>query len=149
MNTKTIELLKIQGKTLNQELMKPRYKVIKDYPLSMYHVGAILYLQPFSGDSFFHPTKDYPEIHTYFSILRTKLDDYPEFFKKLQWWEDRTIEEMPNKVVSLILIDEDKLLTYYVESWDLDSEFGYVNKNMKQGFTLSAVKPEYGILPIE
>lgn len=57
-----------------EQLMQPRYKVIADFPHSSMWVGMI-----------FIPEKK--EIKFY--------DKYPHLFKRLEWWEDRKIEDMP------------------------------------------------------
>jgi len=57
------------------ELMKPRFKVIADYPLSDYPIGHIHKAVAWMTEDFF---------------LK-----YPAIFKKLEWWEDRKPEEMP------------------------------------------------------
>lgn len=58
------------------DLMRPRYKVIADYPESIHEVGDIL-----SGASY--------EKHALYK------DKYPHLFKKLEWWEERPESEMP------------------------------------------------------
>lgn len=60
------------------DLMKPRYKVIADYPANYYGVG---------------------EIYTDCSAYTTELfEKYPHLFKKLEWWEEREESEMPEYV---------------------------------------------------
>lgn len=55
-----------------EELLKPRFKVIADYPVSPYPVGAIIT----------------PKDAEYF-------DKYPVIFKRLEWYEERKPEDMP------------------------------------------------------
>lgn len=77
-----------------EALMKPRYKVIADYPCRPHPIGHIL---EFSGDhydsqSLFRlPGSDhrYPE---------KKFKEYPHLFQSLQWWEDRELHELPEYV---------------------------------------------------
>jgi hypothetical protein len=59
-----------------EELMKPRYKAIADYPYSGRKVGDV-----------FHPSD--VKAHSLF------LDRYPHLFSKLEWWEERKTEDMP------------------------------------------------------
>lgn len=80
------------------ELLKPRYEVIADYPGSPYSFGDILVqLRP----------------HGYWSLpsdqcrIADDLLKYPHLFKPLQWWEHRKPEEMPE----------------YVKYWDISSFF--------------------------
>lgn len=56
-----------------EELLKPRYKVIADYPGSDFEVGGIIEMIAFNVDVF---------------------KDFPHLFKRLEWWQERTIEEM-------------------------------------------------------
>lgn len=58
------------------ELNFPRYKVIADYPESMFNVNHIIQINNTEfGNSFFAK--------------------YPHLFKKLEWWENREPAEMP------------------------------------------------------
>jgi hypothetical protein len=69
-----------------EELLRPRYKVIADYPNGAYEIGAV--------------------IETYESAMARALNlenedckicllDYPALFKKLEWWEERKPEDLP------------------------------------------------------
>lgn len=60
-----------------ENLLKPRYKVIADYPNSIYSIGEIIEC-------------DAEEDCT--------LHKWPAIFKKLEWWEDRKPENMPEYV---------------------------------------------------
>lgn len=66
------------------ELLIPRYKVIADWPNSIYKIGSILigkdnglYYNGVNHANFINP------------------ENYPHLFRKLEWWEERTPEEMP------------------------------------------------------
>lgn len=72
-----------------EDLLKPRFKVIADYPNSCLRVGyiidkptPILYIQSYANGV---------------SDMET-FAQYPHLFKALKWWEDRTIENMPKYV---------------------------------------------------
>lgn len=63
-----------------EELMKPRYKVIGDYPFSCLRVGYII-------------TEPIPIINQQ-ALQGGKsefdfIEKYPDVFKKLEWWEER------------------------------------------------------------
>lgn len=71
-----------------EELMKPRYKVVADYPGNGFKVGDIL---PDCWDG-----KEFPE-----AIIDHSLDEvpkYPHLFKPLAWWEGRLPEDMPEYI---------------------------------------------------
>jgi hypothetical protein len=58
-----------------EELLKPRFKVIADYPGAAYTIGHI-----YEGDLF--------------DDTIIKLSQFPHLFKKMEWWEERKPEEI-------------------------------------------------------
>lgn len=68
-----------------EDLMKPRYKVIADFPGNQWKVGQILLKNDkvFKGDGY---SEEY------------KLEHFPHLFKKLEWFEERKTEDMPEYV---------------------------------------------------
>lgn len=64
---------------MESELLKPRYKVISDYPGNIVKVDSIC--TPSEQESILYYEK------------------YPDIFKKLEWWEDRVLAEMPEYVI--------------------------------------------------
>jgi hypothetical protein len=62
------------------ELMRPRYKVIADYPGTQYSTGDIL---PVVG------TEQYVKARI------EHLSSYPHLFQQLPWYADRKPEDMP------------------------------------------------------
>ncbi len=75
-----------------EELLIPRYKVIADYPGNEIKVGKV-----------FEPNTDWPESY---------LKKYPHLFRKLEWWEERELGDMPGYVkwVEYMPINKQKLL---------------------------------------
>lgn len=65
-----------------EELMKPRYKVIADWPgnRGLFPVGEII-AKELSSTSLF-----------------AECDKYPHLFRKLEWWQDRQLEDFPKYV---------------------------------------------------
>lgn len=84
------------------ELLKPRYKVIADYPGSPFWVGSILIFIP----RFMHRVDGNIESTTYSDVFRRgnhfiladEIKEYPHLFNPLEWYEDRKPEEMPGYV---------------------------------------------------
>lgn len=77
------------------DLMQPRFKVIADYPnrpLTM-PIGHILTSNKFGAGQWWHQYTDEEPIH-----IDGYETPYPSILKKLEWWEDRKIEEMPEYV---------------------------------------------------
>lgn len=72
-------------------LMKPRYKVIADYPRSCFNIGDILRVSGDCAGKGYTGSGVMPA-----SVYKPEL--YPHLFRKLEWWEDRTPEEMPEYV---------------------------------------------------
>lgn len=72
-----------------EELMKPRYKVVADYPGMPFLSDQIIEREGTNGtDDYYHP----------FNNKNICLNRYPNLFKKLEWWEERKQEEMPEYV---------------------------------------------------
>jgi|SRR6478752_2865 len=78
-----------------EELLKPRYKVINTWPDMgdrRYYQGETLTLiQNVNSNQYCIRRGDATLYDTYF-------DNYPHLFKKLEWWEERKPEEMPEFV---------------------------------------------------
>jgi hypothetical protein len=68
-----------------EELLKARYKVIAGYPDSHYTIGTIL------DRNWCRYENDDEET----GKIIWQLSDFPHLFKKLEWWEERKPEEMP------------------------------------------------------
>jgi len=67
----------------NEELLIPRWKVIADYPGSLYKVGYII------------NEADNIEGRTFFT---TTVHKYPHIFRALAWYEEREEKDMPEYV---------------------------------------------------
>lgn len=76
-----------------EELLQPRWKVIADFPKSSYNIGQILI--PFfikdEGLQKWYIQDDYD-----YSWIR--IEDYPAIFKKLEWWEERDVQDLPQYI---------------------------------------------------
>lgn len=67
----------------NEDLMKPRYKVIADYPGNYRLIGEIFSAV---GDSYS------------VKYWCAEKDKYPHLFQRLEWWQERNLEDMPQFV---------------------------------------------------
>lgn len=67
-----------------EELLRPRYKVIADWPGNRMPVGVIL--MSTTHDCFIWDGLIYH---------KSMLEHHPHLFKKLEWWEERKPEDMP------------------------------------------------------
>lgn len=71
-----------------KKLLRPRYKVIDSYPSMKgegLEVGSIITCKNYDND---FSEKLWCEMN----------DTYPHLFKKLEWWEERKIEELPEYI---------------------------------------------------
>lgn len=112
------------------DLLKPRYKVIAYYPGSPFEIGEVLELStlpPYTngnGDKELNlygnendavPEEDVIEAHT--------------VFRKLEWWEERKPEEMPEYVENRFTNVIDKVLVHFKDDVaiceTLKHEFAY------------------------
>src|SRR5690349_7618856 len=73
-----------------EELLKPRFRVIADYPASRFEIDEVLMLDEndrwhdydaINVDGDFHPKS------------------YPHLFSELRWWEGRNKEDMPEYIL--------------------------------------------------
>ncbi len=79
----------------NEDLLNPRYKVIADYPRSEHYenvkVGEVI--------DAWKPNKVIQRNFTDF------YDKFPHLFQKLEWWEERKIEDMPMYLKQTGMVD--------------------------------------------
>lgn len=110
MNTVTVE-----------DLMKPRYKVIKDWPgMEFFRIGEIII------------TKS--EL-IYCDGQGKKYSDYPHLFKKLEWWEERSKNELPE----YLRFKEGYPMK--VEKWDLKNEQGWIASDGRTWYHRDSIIP--------
>lgn len=92
-----------------EDLLLPRYKVIADYPGSDYHVGEIL-------------DRDWGWVGNDDIGFKHRISGYPHLFRKLQWYEERKIEDMPQYVK--LVFDSKIQFVHKVEKWIGANEHG-------------------------
>lgn len=63
-----------------EQLMRPRWKVVADYPNSPYPLGYLIECRHYDLEAIEHNTK------------------YPAIFQPLQWWEERAESDLPEYV---------------------------------------------------
>lgn len=76
-----------------QELLKPRYKVLIDFPGSPFNIGNILYRQD-DDETLFQSKSAVRTISP--NVRHPQL--YPDVFRRLEWWELREATEYPEYV---------------------------------------------------
>lgn len=109
-----------------ERLMMPRIIVTAPMPGLDYSIGDVILPHPVHGFDIF----PYP-------------DKYPHLFKRLEWWADRKIEDMP-KYLKHKLKDQD--FTFHkIIKWDLERLFAFENEN--RGCDLLLWSAKYNYLP--
>jgi hypothetical protein len=125
-----------------QELLKPRYKVIADFPKCMYISGELL---PRDSNWNF-------ELFAEHYVDEAYLKKYPHLFRKLEWWEEREEKDMPEYVkdesgkilVAKWVMENSWLMkmVLYKSPGELQVAHYFVNKNT-MCFFLPATQSEY------
>jgi hypothetical protein len=133
------KLMEQDNKPSPEELLKPRYKVIADYPNSELGIGDLL-MQYIAGSVWRHiwTSGEWTDITIH------NPEKYPHLFRKLEWWEERTNEEMPQYVKGEY---EGKVYGIWkVIFWELDKGRGMLNDNSCvsfSSFVVPATETEY------
>jgi hypothetical protein len=93
----------MSAKISTEDLMKPRWKVIADYPNSPYKVGDLVQLTDLGTTFLCTTTKEWDNANLdivdnnrYFHI--EYLEKWNHLFQKLEWWMHRQESEMPEYV---------------------------------------------------
>jgi len=122
-----------------EELLKPRYKAIASYPDSQFPLNKIIEMEIVSNASMYHFGNNRWEYECWFM-------DYPHLFRKLDWWEERKLEDMPEYVKRP---PEMKFLSntvFKIDSWDETASIGWCSDhciNVRVDQCIPATKEEY------
>jgi len=125
-----------------EELMMPRFEVVETYPKSKFIKGDILERIPNATNNWYNSDKSLVNA----DILLEEIEQYPHLFKKLNWWEKRSIEDMPKKVISKADKNND---VFEIQEWDMELLVGWLNKDTRSCCSLLSFNPEYGYFPID
>jgi hypothetical protein len=109
-----------------EELLKPRYKVIADYPgrRETMPIGHVLTLNKWGAGKWWHEYTDDEPIH-----LDEGSTRFPAILRPLAWWEERDEWEMPEYVKcegpDMVLKFIDLTKTYqWDEGFPMEYEYG-------------------------
>ena len=125
-----------------KELIQPRFEVIETYPKSKFKKGDILERIPNATNDWYNADKSLINA----DILLEEIEQYPHLFRKLNWWEKRTAEQMPKKVMSIL---DNKADTFEIQEWDMEILVGWIDKKERSCCSLLIFKPEYGYVPVD
>jgi hypothetical protein len=125
-----------------KELMQLRFEVIETYPNCKFKKGDILERIPNATNDWYNADKSLINA----DILLEEIEQYPHIFRKMNWWEKRTAEQMPKKVMSIL---DDKGDTFDIQEWDMEILVGWIDKKERSCCSLLTFKPEYGYVPVD
>lgn len=131
-----------------EDLLKRRYEVIADYPNSLLEIGDILIQYEYSTSTtgmYVYVTNTESPLQGN-SLNKKFAETMPHLFRKMNWWEKRTAEQMPKKVKSLA---DEKGSVYEIQEWDMEMLVGWIDKKERSCCSLLSFKPEYGYVPFE
>jgi hypothetical protein len=130
-----------------EELLKPRYKLIGDYPGCSFEVGTVL--EPTEEGELFSKTGGYSSSAT--RIMLKDAKRYPHLVEELRWWEERTDDEMPEYLRWNYKpdVDHQNMKNYVakVEGWQ-QAHFGVVTHGQVTAtkFWIPITETEYNTL---
>lgn len=104
-----------------EELLKPRYKVIAEYPNSLLPIGSIIQ-DDVESTTIISPDGSVDIISSY--LLRDK-HKYPHLFRKLEWWEERKRGEMPKYVKCELSHEVEKIDSHCTDYQSDNGNFEY------------------------
>lgn len=136
--------------------MKPRYKVIADYPGSEFKVGAIMIFI----EKFMHRTDGTAKSIRYSDVFKSgnaiimvsgpnAIHQYPHLFKPLAWWEEREVGDMPGYIECAVecRIPKGTILKANWESYTTSNDIAHRGKNpdfwIDAKYFLPATESEY------
>ncbi|WP_233899240.1 hypothetical protein [Tenacibaculum piscium] len=133
-----------------KELLIPRFEVIETYPKGKFKKGDLLERIPNATNNWYNHNKSLIDAE----ILLEDIEKHPHLFKKLNWWENRKVEEMPMKLKSLcnkdaIDFDLEKEEVFLIVSWDMKNKYGFLTSVKREICDLEIFAPEYGYIPVD
>lgn len=130
-----------------EELLKPRFELVELYPTTMLKKGDII--TPISENSDYYDCNE----NTIANLVRNP-EKYPYLFRKLNWWEKRSKEQMPKRLKSLSSkdapdFDLDKEEVFNILEWNMKTLDGIIDYDKMQVCSLTSWNPEYGYIPVD
>lgn len=82
------------------EMLNPRYKVLAEYPDNKFgDIGNVVKLVKGKEGKWKYSWYDYDGLYFQYESF---FQEYPHLFKKLEWWEDRKPEELPDYIKGIL-----------------------------------------------
>lgn len=108
-----------------EDLLKERFKVVADYPKSDFPLGTILSMDvesaiiTLNGEYQFSDKWPMALTSSYYVKNVLKVENYPHLFRKLEWYEERKVEDMPEYVKN---VKSEVILKVKKWEWDNDED---------------------------
>jgi hypothetical protein len=132
-----------------EQLLKPRFQVIADYPFNPHAIGAILEAKIESIHQTTYPYRnefgETVNCENYCHI--SSFEKLPHLFRKLNWWEKRKKEDMPKKLICKAIPNDTEIME--IIEWDMDLLIGILDKEARSCCNLRTFNPKYGYFPVD
>lgn len=134
-----------------KELLNPRYELIAPYPNMNFKVGTILTYHE-ENNAFYWIDENKKQ--RFISNASNNFKGFEHLFRKMNWWEKRTKDEMPKKLVLLQNkdypdFDISKEKVFHIEEWDMKKLHGFISVEKRIICSLNDWLPEYGYIPVD
>jgi hypothetical protein len=129
------------------ELLKPRYKVIADYPKCPFEIGQVLIQDMSTVGEVFALWSEVGERFISNWIDKDVICKYPHLFQKLEWWQERKIDEMPEYIETggavrkFKQLHKDWGIQLYDYPGEIEYEDGVHNDNAYEIFSIEDCLP--------
>lgn len=137
-----------------QELLIPRYRLIAAYPFNAHFVkNEVITLDSIDNDTkerfvrkTYLPSHD-KIVQNTTNFNESTFKKYPHIFKKLEWWEDRTVDQMPEHIKTNV----ESPIVFKVKEWFqgdagcyfMEAKSGKGNIVLTPYLTVPATEEEY------
>jgi len=108
--------------------MLRRFLVISDYPNTKFEIGEVLiqyYFETSTDGNYCYVTNPQSPLQGS-SIKKEFAENMPHIFKELEWFEKRTIDEMPMYLKQTL--DDGKTTYEKIISWDMKHLIGMIDE---------------------
>lgn len=128
-----------------EELLIDRYIVTAPYPQSKFEVGDILYVYKFETSSLgMYTYVTNPESPLQGSNAKPEyVESMPHLFRKLNWWEERKVEDMPEYVKWDVDIYPTWKKIMKVDKWNSNGSFDHENVTISVINCFPATEQQY------
>lgn len=114
-----------------ETLLRPRYKVIADYPKNNFAIGVILtydvdsYWLTLDGKPYRNKDWNMCVASAYYMDEELKIQKYPHIFEPLVWYMDRSLKDLPKYIKCINDKGEEyeETVIEKLNGWELDGDY--------------------------